>query len=174
MKFTDGVKLICHPALQTNIVTQWADLGCGQGFFTNVLSSFLAKGSTLYAADADAGAVKNVQVAEGINLNTYTLDFAKQPLPFDKIDGIILANAIHYVRDKSALLQKLKQHLVDSGNLLIVEYDTDKSNPWVPYPIPFLTLKELCQEHGFTSIEKINQMPSAFGRSNLYAALVRM
>lgn len=174
MKFTDGVNLISHPALKTTDTTQWADLGCGAGFFTGVLSSLLITGSTIYAADTDARAVKNVKVAEGIHLKTYILDFAKQPLPFDKIDGIMLANAIHYVRDKIMLLQKLKQHLNDKGNLLIVEYDTGKSNPWVPYPITFDNLKEMCLQQGFSTVEKINQMPSAFGRSNLYAALVKI
>jgi len=174
MKFTDGIKLISHPALQPGKPTQWADLGCGAGFFTNVLSSLLAKASTIYAIDEDAAAVKKVKVAEGVYLNTYTSNFIQSPFPFGVIDGIMLANALHYVRDKNNFTQKLKLHLAPGAVLLLVEYDTTNSNAWVPYPISFSVLKELCLQHGFTSIEKINQMPSAFGRSNMYAALVTL
>lgn len=174
MNFADGVRLISHPAIIHAAPAHWADLGCGTGFFTGVLSSLLARGSTVYAIDADAGAVKKVKVNEGIHLQTFSLDFVQQPLPFNKVDGILLANALHYVKDKNSFIEKLRQHLAVSGVLLFVEYDTSAANPWVPYPIMFTALQQLCQQHGFTTVEKINSMPSAFGRSNLYGAVAVM
>ena len=174
MNFTDGVRLISHPAITHDAPAHWADMGCGTGFFTNVLSSLLARGSTVYAIDADAGAVKKVKVNEGIHLQTFALDFVKQPLPFATVDGILMANALHYVKDKNSFMQKLRQHLAPKGILLFAEYDTNAANPWVPYPIPFTALQQLCLQHGFTSAEKINSMPSAFGRSNLYGAMAML
>lgn len=172
MEYADGRKLINHPAITTAAATQWADLGCGAGFFTNVLSSFLAKGSSIQAVDTDAKSLKKVKTAEGIALTTHKIDFVKQPWPFTALDGILMANALHYVRYKDAFIHTLQQHLVNSGLWLLVEYDTDIANPWVPYPISFTKLQKLCSTCRFT-VEKINSMPSAFGRSTMYAALAK-
>jgi len=174
MNFADGVRLISHPAITHAAPVHWADLGCGTGFFTGILSSLLARGSTVYAIDADAGAVKKVKVNEGIHLQTLSLNFVKQPLPFATVDGILMGNALHYVKDKNSFMQKLQQHLAPKSVLLFVEYDTSAANPWVPYPIPFTALQQLCRQHGFTTVEKINSMPSAFGRSSLYGAVAVM
>jgi len=173
MEYADGRKLINHPALISTVATHWADLGCGAGFFTNVLSSFLAKGSSIHAVDTDASSLKKVKVAEGITLTTHQLDVVKQPWPFAVLDGILMANALHYVRDKDVFIQKLQQHLTPGGLWLLVEYDTDAANPWVPHPVSFNNLQKLCSNHSFT-VEKINAMPSAFGRSTIYAALARL
>ena len=172
MEYADGRNLISHPALSSATATQWADLGCGAGFFTNVLSSFLAKGSSIQAVDTAASSLKKVKTAEGVALTTHKLDFVKQPWPFATLDGILMANALHYVRDKDAFIRSLQQHLVSNGLWLLVEYDTDVANPWVPYPISFNKLQKLAVNYSFLA-EKINSMPSAFGRSTMYAALLR-
>ena len=173
METSDAVKLIKHHALVTSHVTEWADLGCGAGFFTNVLSSFLTRGSTIYAADSAASVIKKVRVASGIILKTFVLDFIVDEWPFDKLDGIMMANSLHYVRDKDVFIEQLKEHLQPNGSLLIVEYDLDAPNAWVPYPVTFQLLEKLFVKHGFASVEKINQMPSAFGRANMYSALLK-
>lgn len=173
MEYADGRKLITHAALTNAVATQWADLGCGAGFFTNVLSSFLAKGSSIHAVDTDASSLKKVRVADGIALTTHKLDVVKQPWPFNSLDGILMANALHYVRDKDAFIQKLQQHLATGGLWLLVEYDTDSANPWVPFPVSFSKLQKLCSNHAL-SVEKINSMPSAFGRSTLYSAIIKV
>ena len=36
----------------------WADLGCGDGTFTLALASLLPAGSTIYAVDQDAAALR--------------------------------------------------------------------------------------------------------------------
>ena len=174
MEISNAIKLISHPGLGVNHATQWADLGCGSGFFTHVLSSFLTTGSNIVAIDSNMAALKKVQVSGGVDLKTFSLDFVHDEWPFSKLDGIMMANALHYVPDKDPFMQKLKAHLAPGGLLLIVEYDMNTPNTWVPYPITFQALQTLCKKHAFGGIEKINQMPSAFGRAMMYAALVRM
>jgi SAM-dependent methyltransferase len=106
------------------------------------------------------------------------------PLPIDDLDGILMANSFHYVKDKPTLLQKLKTHLRPSstttapsaaaGALLIVEYDTDSPVPtWVPWPVSYASLQPLLAAAGWPHIEKLGERPSAYGRSNMYAALAR-
>ncbi len=84
-----------------------------------------------------------------------------------------MANALHYVRDKEAFLEKLKAHLTPTGRFLLVEYDTDKpSPPWVPYPVSFQSLTALFRRIGFETAQKLGERPSIYGRANLYAALI--
>ncbi len=174
METKDAIQLIKHPGLNTSHKTQWADLGCGTGFFTGVLSSFLAAGSTIYAIDSNAADLKKVKAADGIILKKQAQNFVTGEWPFEKIDGIMMANSLHYVTDKNEFIKKLKNHLGANGYVLIVEYAMSTPNAWVPYPITFPDLEMLLTDAGFTNVEKINQMPSAFGRASIYAAVARM
>ena len=100
------------------------------------------------------------------------MDFEKTTLPFENLDGILMANSLHYVKDKIMFIEKLKKNLNKNGCFLIVEYDMERSNYWVPYPISFLSLKKLFNDIGFSSVTKINERPSAFNRANLYSVMI--
>jgi len=80
-----------------------------------------------------------------------------------------MANSLHYVPDKPALLKKLLPCLRPAGCFVIVEYDTDLANPWVPYPIRYAALKGLFASVGFASVTKLAERPSGYSRANLYA-----
>lgn len=89
------------------------------------------------------------------------------------LDGILMANSLHYVRDKLELIQKLSACLKPGGNFLIVEYDTDVPvSHWVPYPVSFSKLKQLFGVTGYGIVEKLGERKSAYGRANLYAAWI--
>jgi hypothetical protein len=45
---------------------------------------------------------------------------------------------------------------------LIVEYDMNNANRWVPYPLSFRYLKQLFQKSGYCLIEKLREYPSVF------------
>lgn len=71
----------------------------------------------------------------------------------------------------TALIQKLRSHMHPNSPFLIIEYDTDRPVPiWVPYPISYDSLTYLFKDH---KTQKLGERPSAYGRSNMYAALVR-
>jgi hypothetical protein len=84
-----------------------------------------------------------------------------------------MANSLLYVKNKIVFLEKIKTCLNANGCFLIVEYDMETANHWVPYPINFLSLKKLFHDVGFSFIEKISERPSAFNRGNLYSALIK-
>ena len=198
----DAIALIDHPLLHTATPTHWADLGCGSGTFTLALAQLLTPGSTIEAIDLRPG-IKPQTTAGGVTIIPRSADFVADDLALTGLDGILMANSLHYVRDKLALLQKLRAYYRGSapasgapasaaptpagtplagtplgagdataGALLLVEYDTDRPTPhWVPYPLNFAAAAKLISAAGWTSVQKLGSRPSAFGRSELYAAL---
>lgn len=152
----------------------WADLGCGTGLFSHALAALLPAGSTIYAIDqADTF---NPGLAQN-HVNTIIpllYDFAQDQLPLSNLDGILMANALHYVADQPALLDRLQHYLKPEAALLIVEYDTDVPVPvWVPYPLSFISLSALLRSKGFLNITKLQERPSLFRRGNLYAVIAQ-
>ena len=45
---------------------------------------------------------------------------------------------------------------------LIVEYDMNNANRWVPYPLSFRYLKQLFQKSGYGLIEKLREYRAVF------------
>jgi hypothetical protein len=116
--------------------------------------------------------------AGGVTIIPRSADFVNDALNLSGLDGILMANSLHYVRDKPALLQKLRACYREAagaaigGALLLVEYDTDRPTPhWVPYPLSFATAAKLLPAAGWPHIQKLGARRSAFKRSELYALL---
>ncbi len=110
---------------------RWADLGAGEGNFTRALSDLLGPEAHITAVDKDAGALRAI----GGNIETRVADFTK-PLDLHDLDGIVMANSLHFVRDKQPVLEAVQQMLRPGGRLIVVEYGADRGNPWVPHPFP--------------------------------------
>jgi len=154
--------------------SRWADLGCGSGLFTFALADFLAAESTVYAIDVK-NTLSSTTTANKVRIIPMVLDFATKAIPEYDLDGILMANSIHYVQDKRGLLRKLSGNLRAGASFIIVEYDTDIPTPvWVPYPLSFGSLKTLFADLTHSSIEKLSERPSIFGNRMMYAAIVRL
>lgn len=151
----------------------WADLGAGSGTFTRALIELLGPECRVYAVDRDPAAVAALQrlarAKEG-GLIPMRGDFTKELPGFtERLDGILLANALHFVRDAGAVLGRLCAAMRPDGRVVLVEYDRRESNPWVPYPIPIASLPALAREAGLTSFTVTATRPSAY-QGVLYAA----
>jgi SAM-dependent methyltransferase len=108
--------------------------------------------------------------APGTALHLIEADFTR-PLALPPLDGIIAANAIHYVADQMSLFPRWRGYLKPGGRLIIVEYDSDQGNPWVPYPVSFASLPVLAQRSGFGAPTLLGLRPSRY-LDRLYAALL--
>ena len=172
MTLQEGIALIKTDKIDSFKAATWADLGCGSGLFTNALASLLADESTIYAADKNLSSFHKDSSLKSILIKPVELNFERTPLPFNNLDGILMANSLHYVKNKKDFFEKIKTYFKENGCFLIVEYDMETSNHWVPYPINFLSLKKLFHDIGFSFVEKISERPSAFNRGNLYSAIV--
>jgi ubiquinone/menaquinone biosynthesis C-methylase UbiE len=174
MDHQDAVSLV-RDGVVPSPAMEWADLGAGSGVFTRALADLLqGTGSTIYAVDKDAAALAKMGDTRGdVTITRRTLDFVADDLPLPVLDGILIANALHFVREQSSFIQRLRTILKADGSLLIIEYDTDTANQWVPYPVSFTRLKELMKAQGFQRVVKLAELPSLYSRANIYSALVR-
>ena len=171
MDHRDAVDLLRNVPLVNSTTQRWADLGCGTGTFTRALADLLPAESSIAAMDRDASALKQVPEMHGTTrITKHTGDFVSEPLPVSDLDGILLANALHFVRDQSDFIRRISAYLKPSGTFLLVEYDTDTPNPWVPHPLSFVTLSQLFKGVGFRTVRRLADRPSAFGRARLYSA----
>ena len=155
----------------------WADFGSGQGAFTLALAELIGPGSTLYSIDRDTGALREQSrlMSErfpGVALHTISADFTR-PLAsvLPPLDGLVMANALHYVsdRDKPRVVQLLQRYLKPGGRWLMVEYNVDRGNPWVPHPLSYPTWEALARKCGFEQVRLLATRPSSFLKE-FYAA----
>jgi hypothetical protein len=72
--------------------------------------------------------------------------------------------------EDEVVLTLVHRMLKPSGRLLLVEYDSDKGNHWVPHPMSFETWRALTDANGFAGTRKLASVPSRFlGR--IYSAV---
>ena len=151
----------------------WLDLGCGAGLFTLALASNLPAGSKIIAIDKDEKALRKIPATRNdIIIETMAADFIYNSLDVKEVDGILMANSLHYVKDKELLLKKLISSMKANGVFLIVEYDRQKGNQWVPYPLTIDGAKALFKSLDYSRFHVLNKRPSVFGGYFMYAAII--
>ncbi len=151
----------------------WADLGCGDGTFTRALATLLPAGSVIHAVDQNARALRQIPGEHaGVSIVTHLADFSTPPWPFDALAGVLLANSLHYVRDQAAFVRACEPAMRHPRRFLIVEYDTDRANRWVPYPLSRTALEKLFADAGYSSMAFLGSQASRYQRAELYGALV--
>jgi ubiquinone/menaquinone biosynthesis C-methylase UbiE len=152
----------------------WADFGAGSGAFTLALRDLAGPEVAIYAVDRDRGSLRALRSAmersfPGTHLHLLHEDFVGD-LILPPLDGILAANAIHFVRNHSAVLRRWREYLKPDGRLVIVEYDTDRGNRWVPYPLSFPSFGAVAQAAGFAAPTLVGARPSRF-LGGFYAAV---
>jgi trans-aconitate methyltransferase len=152
---------------------RWADLGAGSGTFTQALATLLKEGSVIHAVDKDQHALNQIPSVEGREIIRIAGDIQHIIGTLNKPDGIIMANALHYIANQETFISHLKNHLVPGGRLVIVEYDMDTANSWIPYPVSFKNLEKMIAKTAFTSVERIGETASRYQKAGLYAAIIK-
>ncbi|MFN8411468.1 MAG: class I SAM-dependent methyltransferase [Anaerolineales bacterium] len=176
MDHTDHVNLLRPANLQVG--EAWADFGAGSGAFTLALRELIGSTATIYAVDKDRSSLGELERAhlDRFKLNSNLLllpnDFSR-PLDIPLLDGIVMANSLHFFKDKVKVLKHVRSYLKPNGMLLLVEYNVDSGNPWVPYPFSFDTLRGLTIQGGFDEPQLLAKTPSRFLRE-FYSAKCMM
>jgi ubiquinone/menaquinone biosynthesis C-methylase UbiE len=152
----------------------WADLGSGTGAFTLALAELVGPRGSIYSVDRDTFALRSQADAlqarfPAVTVRQVTADFT-QPLDLPTLDGLIMANSLHFVREKADLVERLSAHLREGGRFVLVEYDADRGNRWVPFPISYRSWTAVATTAGLCGTRRIGSVPSRF-LGSIYAAV---
>jgi ubiquinone/menaquinone biosynthesis C-methylase UbiE len=153
----------------------WADLGAGAGAFTLALRELLGPDADIYAVDKDRARLDELQQAWGSRfgdasrLHILPADFTRN-LSLPPLDGLLMANSLHFFKDRHKLLHHVGSFLKPGGTFLLVEYNVDSGNIWVPHPLSFETWQALAPQAGFSRPRLLATHPSSF-LHGFYAAL---
>ena len=173
MRLPDAIEMLADSGIEAHRPTTWADLGSGDGTFTLALASLLAPGSTVHAMDRDASALRRIPSEQnGVRITTHRGDFTNAMWPFADLDGILMANSLHYVDQQAAFIRACEPRMTSPRCFLIIEYDTNDASRWVPYPVSRTRLAALFGGAGYSSIRILRSRPSVYRRASLYAAVI--
>jgi SAM-dependent methyltransferase len=170
MRVEDAVALIKPAVLMHEGI--WADLGAGAGLFTRALMHVLGSDSHVIAVDSDPAAFQELErLASGTaKLTALHADFTSGVTFELPLDGILLANSLHFVKDGGAMLAPLVKLLRPGGRVVLVEYDRRSASRWVPYPIAISDLPALAEAAGLTRFTVVESRPSNY-EGIIYAAV---
>lgn len=152
----------------------WADFGSGRGAFTLALAELIGQNAEIYSIDKNETALQHQKRAiharfPDVTIHYLTRDFT-QPVKLPPLDGVIMANALHFVRNKNWVLQAIHGYLKPEGKLIVVEYNVDRGNVWVPHPLSFQSWQRLARQNGFRDTQLLATRRSSF-LNEFYSAL---
>lgn len=152
---------------------RWLELGAGEGAFTLALADLLGAGGEILATDRDGRVLRFLQARVGkafpaTKVEIRAFDFT-DGMPYGPFDGVLAANSLHFVPDPVEILGRAAAVLRPAGRLIVVEYDADRGNPWVPHPFSARRFAEIAAAAGYADAREIGRVPSRF-LGAIYAA----
>jgi SAM-dependent methyltransferase len=153
----------------------WADLGAGTGVFSRALATLVGRAGRVIAVDRDARALASIRgrrhpppgpaaAIEGM------VGDVTGPLALPALDGVVMANVLHFVADAAGVLARVAGLLRPGGRLVLIEYEGRRPGPWSPYPVDFDRFVELARSSGFTPPRAVARRPSRYG-GEIYVAV---
>jgi len=174
MDHADHVRL-----LEGGIVTRggtWGDFGSGRGAFTIAIAELIGPEGMIYSVDKNQAALQEQARAVKRRFSDqqpkihYIHGDYRRWLPLPALDGAVMANSLHFYEDKRAILKSIHGYLNPHGRLILVEYNTDLGNSWVPFPISYDGWQVLADQSGFERTSLLARVPSSF-LGEIYSAL---
>lgn len=171
MDISEAIKLISG-GIQAKGPQIWADMGAGTGRFTTALGDILPTSSQVYAVDRDANALKKISWRHNGKTLFRIQGDIEEELDLPVLHGAVLANVMHYVAQPAYVMKQLQSYLREEGVLIVIEYNTTKTNPWVPFPISLDEMKTLAAQIE-CDVSLLATVPSKFNSGDLYSVLLR-
>jgi ubiquinone/menaquinone biosynthesis C-methylase UbiE len=154
----------------------WAELGSGRGAFTLALAELLGSEGTIFSIDKDRSVLDEQAraIQKHLPQDQPTIHYLPQDyrasLDLPRLNGVLMANTLHFHDQKTAILESIREYLLPGGNLIVVEYNSDRGNTWVPYPISFHNWQSLAEAADFTRTRLLSLVPSSF-MGEIYSAI---
>jgi predicted methyltransferase len=101
-----------------------ADLGAGEGYFTEHLSAAVGPEGRVYAVDVDADVVAELEQrfppGEG-NVEPVLGGFEDPRLPDGELDLVLLVNTFHHIEARPEYFRRLQADLAPGGRVAVIE-----------------------------------------------------
>lgn len=169
MDHADHVNLLGPAIPSPSLGAVWADVGAGSGAFTLALADLLGPGAQIIAVDRDRRALEANARAVAVSfvatrLTTLVADFRTDLWYLPELDGLVAANSLHFVPrpDQVGVVASLAARLKPGGTFLVVEYDADSGNQWVPNPFSARAWPRLAEQAGLVDARVLYRVPSRF------------
>src|ERR1700687_3715822 len=120
-----------HVALLRAGVTEpgrrWADFGSRTVAFTLALADLLGPGGQIVSIDRDDGALRQQAASmrarfPDVSVEYRIADFTNL-LDLASLNGIVMANSLHFQRDKLPIIRRIREYLQPQGRPIPCEYD---------------------------------------------------
>ncbi len=177
MNHDDHVRLIA-PGIDHQGGT-WADFGAGWGAFTLALRDLIGPEGEIFAIDRDRSALASLRqgmIRQFPETYLHLLEGdIRQPPELPPLGGIVAANSLHYVdkKQQTRTLQLWSTLLKPDGRIVLVEYDSNNPNQWVPYPISFERLGTLARDAGLPTPTLLATHPSRWS-GGIYSSMIAL
>lgn len=138
------------------------------------MAELLGSEATIYSVESDPRALRSQERKlrarfPHLQVELIQADFNDR-LDIADLDGIVMANSLHFQERACAVLVHVAQWLKRGGKLVVVEYDIDSPNQWVPYPLPYTRLPSVAACAGLSEPRLLESRPSRYHR-RVYSAV---
>lgn len=152
----------------------WADFGSGTGAFTLALAELIQPEGKILSIDKERTALRRQADSMKARFPAVKVEYIQadytRPLDLPPLDGIVAANTLHFLRHKGQVLSLFVRYLKSMGSMVLVEYNVDRGNIWVPYPFSYPVWEQMAQKSGFRQTRLLATRPSHF-LHEIYSAL---
>jgi len=134
----------------------FADIGCGDGFFTFLAARKVGKDGKVYAVDVDAAAIQKIKdraKTEGLKNIVTRISRAEETVFCNECaDFVFYSMVLHDFDDPSKVLKNAKEMLKSNGQVVDLDWKKIEMPFGPPFQIRFTEKKAsvLMQEAGFT------------------------
>ncbi len=149
-----------------------ADLGCGLGSFSRVLSGIVGSRGRVFAVEVQRDVLSRMQRdfhAEGIsNVEGIWGDIEKSggtKIQNHMIDLVVVSNTLFLVEDKITFLKEVKRILKKGGHVLLVDWTDSFSGmgPKIDHVVTESKAKDLFVSSGFTPLKSFRAGAHHYG-----------
>ncbi len=148
-----------------------ADIGAGSGYFTFQVAKAVGPTGSVLALDIAPEMLEyldlRVKARQATNVTLRKVASDDPQLAPGSVDTILMIDAIHYVKDRTAYAKKLLPGLAPGGRVVIIDYIPKpmSERPWGPPPEQQFPKEQLDREMagaGFKVIAAYDFLPEQF------------
>jgi ubiquinone/menaquinone biosynthesis C-methylase UbiE len=148
----------------------FADIGCGIGYFTIPAATIIQPSNVIFAIDPSAEMLAEASKRAAEEGHVHIKFVLSEPLDFKvptaSVDFALLANVFHEIEEKEAFIGIVKVILKPGGRMALIEWNSQikEMGPPSNHRISEEETDRWMEENGFEIIKKLNIGEMFYGR----------